>query len=443
VNKEADLRHSSSAHPPLLHCEQRSLRQRKVTQLAYDREHGKLWQDIRADLDWTRARASKVAHAAEWAFGRRTARVLGVVMLFTVVVALLLVFLDWYIAPTKPGDKKDLVLAMAQILAGSALLLGLYFTWRSLQVNREGQITERFTRAIDQLGHESAEVRIGGIYALAAIAFDSDSHYWPVMEILSAYIRERSRWSPKGDYVCREDPKPEEALSEEALSHHHRLPDIQAILYILIERKYYYDEGEDKYIWLTNTDLQHADLRGIHLERARLRGANLKRARLGSAHLWRARLRNTIFEGANLEKAQLQQADLEKAILCKADLEGAYIRGAFLIKANIQGANLRKADLRGAFLEGALLQKAMLQGANIQGALLQGAYLQKAMLQGANLQRAYLRGAYLQGADLRNTLDLTDGQLEQAYGDQHTLLPDNLKRPAHWGVETDQQTEGD
>jgi hypothetical protein len=29
----------------------------------------------------------------------------------------------------------------------------LYFTWRTLQVNHEGQITERFTRAIDQLGH--------------------------------------------------------------------------------------------------------------------------------------------------------------------------------------------------------------------------------------------------------------------------------------------------
>jgi hypothetical protein len=124
------------------------LRQRKVTGLAYDSEHGKLWQDIRADLDWTTARASKVADAAEWAFGRRTARVLGVVMLFTVVVALLLVFLDWYIAPTKPGDKKDLVLAMAQILAGTALLSGLYFTWRGQRLTQKGQEeTQRNTQS--------------------------------------------------------------------------------------------------------------------------------------------------------------------------------------------------------------------------------------------------------------------------------------------------------
>jgi hypothetical protein len=39
------------------------------------------------------------------------------------------------------------------------LLAGLYFTWRqlaattrSVEVSQEGQITDRFTRAIDQLG---------------------------------------------------------------------------------------------------------------------------------------------------------------------------------------------------------------------------------------------------------------------------------------------------
>jgi hypothetical protein len=144
------------------------LRQRRVAGLAYDSEHGKLWQYVKADLDKLRVRASRFANAAEWAFGRRTARVLGVVTLFAAVVALLLLFLDWYIAPTKASDKKDLVLAMAQILAGTALLSGLYFTWRTLQVNREGQITERFTRAIEQLGatHDdnsnNLELRLGG-----------------------------------------------------------------------------------------------------------------------------------------------------------------------------------------------------------------------------------------------------------------------------------------
>ena len=124
-------------------------------------------------------------------------------MLFAVVVALLLEFLNWYIAPTKPGDKKDLVLAMAQILAGTALLSGLYFIWRTLQVNREGQITEHFTRAIDQLGATDdkgkarLEIRLGGIYGLERIAKDSpERDYSTIMEVLTAYVRSNAPRSP-------------------------------------------------------------------------------------------------------------------------------------------------------------------------------------------------------------------------------------------------------
>ena len=78
-------------------------------------------------------------------------------------------------------------------------------------VSREGQITERFTKAIEQLGDERLEVRLDGIYALERIARDSCSgqqgaedlcrDHWAVMEVLTAYIRENAP-----------APPPEEAL---------------------------------------------------------------------------------------------------------------------------------------------------------------------------------------------------------------------------------------
>jgi len=169
-----------------------------------------LSSSIRLALDATKAKAKKFADEADWLFGRRTARVLGVVALFTVVVALLLVFLDWYIAPTKPGDKKDLVLALAQILAGTALLSGLYFTWHTLQVNREG-ITDRFTKAIDQFGKTDendkriSESRLGGIYALERIAVEShEKYHWAVMQIFAAYLRTYA--SRQGDRLVEPEP---------------------------------------------------------------------------------------------------------------------------------------------------------------------------------------------------------------------------------------------
>lgn len=65
---------------------------------------------------------------------------------------------------------------VAQIVGGLALLGGLYFTSETLRVGQQGQITDRFTKAISQLGELDAkggkklEVRLGGIYALERIA---------------------------------------------------------------------------------------------------------------------------------------------------------------------------------------------------------------------------------------------------------------------------------
>ncbi len=47
---------------------------------------------------------------------------------------------------------------LLQALAGLLVVAGAVATWRQVQVNREGQITERFTRAIDQLGSENIDV---------------------------------------------------------------------------------------------------------------------------------------------------------------------------------------------------------------------------------------------------------------------------------------------
>jgi uncharacterized protein YjbI with pentapeptide repeats len=476
VNKEEALRHSSSAHPLLLHCEQRSLRQRKVTGLAYDSEHGKLWQDIRADLDWTRAKASKVADAAEWAFGRRTARVLGVVMLFTVVVALLLVFLDWYIAPTKPGDKKDLVLAMAQILAGTALLSGLYFTWRTLQVNREGQITERFTRAIDQLGqtddkgNKLFEIRLGGIYALERIARESKQDYWPVMEILTAYVRQHARQNPatarsknasvkKPEYSeskkqpadesknasvkkLRRKQRDKQTVDELAML----APDIQAIVAVIRRLTSYYKDNQHdgKY---EVVDLHETDLHGVDLRRADLTDANLTGAILDEADLEEATLKGAELAEAHLKGTRLVRAKLEEAVLVKADLEGANLREAHLTETYLTEATLYRATLDKANLQNAHLWSANLRRTSFRKARLEGAFLY-----GANLDSAILEEAHFEGADLRETTGLrgiptttgfSGSLLRDAYGDKYTKLPPNLKPPAHWGVRADEQHEED
>src|SRR4051794_22326100 len=89
----------------------------------------------------------------------------------------------WFISPTTTEQKKDFAQLMAQIAGGTALLLGIYFTWRrveisqrTLETQQDQQVTERFTRAIEQIGETDEggnprmEIRLGGIYALERIA---------------------------------------------------------------------------------------------------------------------------------------------------------------------------------------------------------------------------------------------------------------------------------
>jgi hypothetical protein len=85
---------------------------------------------------------------------------------------------------------------LSQIIGGVFLLAGLYSSLQGLHLQREGQITDRFTKAIEQLGavntdgRPKMEVRLGAIYALERIAHDSERDHWPIMEVLTAYVRE-------------------------------------------------------------------------------------------------------------------------------------------------------------------------------------------------------------------------------------------------------------
>jgi uncharacterized membrane protein (DUF485 family) len=70
-------------------------------------------------------------------------------------------------------------------------------TARTLEVTEQGHITERYTEAIEQLGADKLDVRLGGIYALEGIAHDSKEdrgyrEHRTIMEVPSAFVREHS-----------------------------------------------------------------------------------------------------------------------------------------------------------------------------------------------------------------------------------------------------------
>ncbi len=116
-------------------------------------------------------------------------------------------------------------------------------------------------------------------------------------------------------------------------------------------------------------------------------------------------------------------ADIRKKVEAGKDgLEGADLSYHKLMKAQLQGANLNGADLSFAYL-----MQADLTGADLTEVDFNSAVLSEANLNGANLEDADFTEAYLCGVDLSQVLNLTCDQLELAYLDRDTRLPDYLK----------------
>jgi uncharacterized protein YjbI with pentapeptide repeats len=277
-------------------------------------------------------------------------------------------------------QRNDVRTTLLQGLAGAVVAVGLSLTWRQIRVNQEGQITERFNKAIDHLGSDQLDLRLGGIYALERIAKNSNADRDTIAEVLTAFVRQRSPWPPSQPGQYREDFPIEQQPELRT-----RAADLQAVLTVL-GRGTFSRQGALQ-LDLAMVDLRSAALLGAHLEGANLFGAHLEAANLSGAHLEGIELRSAHLEGASLYSAHLKGADLvdahlEGADLYTAHLEAANLIGAHLTRANFVMAHLERAQLIGAELADADLTSADLKGANLIGANLERADLGNAELEG-------------------------------------------------------------
>jgi hypothetical protein len=240
----------------------------------------------------------------------------------------------------------DVRIGLLQAVAGVAVIAAVAATWQQLDTDRrqlrqqlemagQEQAGERFARALDQLGSEQLDVRLGGIYGLERIAArgagaataaagaylppegagvsqggaqpgraeDPPGPGWwaaqdrvQVFEILSAYVRTTSHRTPVG---------PAGAADLQV-----RQPDVHAAANALARRTVL---AGDPSLDLT--------------------GSLLPSARLGWARLAGADLRGADLRGTSLQHATLAGAHLEQSLLCgtqfqDADLTGAHLAGA-------------------------------------------------------------------------------------------------------------------
>jgi len=320
----------------------------------------------------------------------------GTIFLFLIAVAVTVYFISMILIT----DKKDLLenkyeyiieslKVLGLFISGGAVIVNVYFAGRRAEAMEETakatnknadaanknaeaanrnaeaanknaeaanqkQITERFSKAIEQLGSDKPEVILGGIYTLERIARDSEPDQGTIMEVLTAFVRQNALVIKENE---SQSPKDKEKFLKLRIS-------IRACLTVIGERKY--PDLENKYI-----DLTEVNISGFNLVELNLTGADLTRANLTGAYLTRANL-----TGANLMRANLTGADLKGAYLIGANLTGANLTGANLTGANLTGANLTRANLTGAYrLEPDWITEVLLTEADLEGAILTGAIM--------------------------------------------------------------------
>jgi uncharacterized protein YjbI with pentapeptide repeats len=346
------------------------------------------------------------------------------------------------------------------LLGAPFLIWSTVLKHETVRYQKEGLITDRINKAVEQLGVEKTvkirkgeitrpniEVRIGAILSLERIAQDSTNHdqgrdHVRVMEILCAYIRQNAPattardypepdWQPLADNATPQQRAAHIAARQERFGDHSTdskawrwaktLPppraDIALALKVLGRRTATQRRVEAAWPNLYNEKIKwpfDAELRPLpeltantprdpaELDKFK---ADLKKWRetLGAYSGYRLDLRGTNLQGADLSSERPDYSD--------AVFSGARFANARLAGANMRNVRLEGADLSKARMEGVELSQATIMGAKLWETRLEGAYLARANLTGARLWGAGFQGAYLVRANL-DCADLSRAQFE-------------------------------
>jgi uncharacterized protein YjbI with pentapeptide repeats len=304
---------------------------------------------------------------------------------------------------------------LVQALGGIILSITAYIGYRNFKVAEDKQVTERFSKSIEHLGNEKIDIRLGGIYALEQISIDSSKYHWTIMEILSAFVREKSKETSS---------KKLEKMKE----------DMQAALTVM-NRRFTEQDPQGKKI-----NLMQVNLKLVEFQAANISGVNLSRSDFTSAN----------FSCSDFSNSDLMNSDFSYADFSGVNFSGSDLRNVKFFQTNLSGANFSNSDLSDSYLCESNLTNAKLIGTNLNNAHLgsdytgndyddeyyPGEYEEEqcypdwnlpANLSGALLIDAKLIGTKLMGADLSKSTMLTKQQIDSAIISEHTKLPDYLK----------------
>ncbi|WP_160311106.1 pentapeptide repeat-containing protein [Streptacidiphilus anmyonensis] len=140
---------------------------------------------------------------------------------------------------TTASDELDILKLVLAIVAGAGALVALVTAYRRQRLEEiaseraeriqahaqliaqenihdatERRITELYSKAVEQLGHSKAAVRLGGLYSLERLGQQNETHRQVIVEVICAYLR--MPYTPPKSFLDPDSPDQENSLESEA-----------------------------------------------------------------------------------------------------------------------------------------------------------------------------------------------------------------------------------
>lgn len=290
-------------------------------------------------------------------------------------------------------------------------------TARTLDLTLSGQLTERYTAAVELLGKGDQMSVLGGLYALERLGADSSTYRGTAVQVISAYVRTTTGLASHQHAGAEQTPgvaDREQYVVDGELPPHPNEPEHGVALLAALA------------VLGRIAPPAPADLVDLEALIPASRIAHTDAVRSGGVHadLRRTNLRRVELDGTDLRGVDFGRADLTEATFRFADLRFANFAGADLTRAQLTGAKLTGASFRNAWLNSAYLCEAKLGPGEYP---VETVHFAQAHLDGTILDMADLRGAAL-----GSVRGLTAEQLEYADGNGETQLPRAVPRPPDW-----------
>jgi uncharacterized protein YjbI with pentapeptide repeats len=327
--------------------------------------------------------------------------------------------------------RREVLATLTRLTLAVPVIVAAWFAWRRVvaveqqlavtredhqlartqqQMARDAEATERFTRAIDQLGAESIEVRLGGLLGLEGIARDAEERFaQPAYEVLVVSLQEWTRSdrdSPVGT-------------------------DVAMVLKILRRQSALFDRnvpalgesaGGPDGAHLADVDLSGASLRGADLSGARLRRCRFDRAVLDDVQLAGARIESCAFNECDITNATFHEATITRSWFANATLSRTSFEGATMtenvrfdgasvnscvmaesthFRTSFRRTTLRDVDFGESDIASTFFSSAVLEEVTFEESSISLARFNKATLDHVTFDRATIGGSRITGT-LRN-----------------------------------------